>query len=171
MAALKTIGNLLKGSGWVQAIVQAKGLLQELRADSFLRATHAMRNRRAHHKTAATLYILQQRAYECCGDNVPLTNTDNDQSHVDFESWCNVRKKGFSRKQSGCSLPIQELLVGLTSDPNVLRQWMVSGPEVAKPSWNLRMQTCSCTTTMSTRTMNSLTEFKSPSQKMFKYFW
>jgi len=27
---------------------------------------------------------------------------------------------------------MEELLVGLTSDPNVLRQWMVSGPEVAK---------------------------------------
>jgi len=37
MAALKTIGNLLKGSGWVKAMVQAEGLLlQELQTPFFV---------------------------------------------------------------------------------------------------------------------------------------
>ena len=36
MAALKAIGNLLKGSGWVQAMIQAEGLLQELQTPFFV---------------------------------------------------------------------------------------------------------------------------------------
>jgi len=39
-------------------------------ADSFLRASHVLRTRRAHQVTAAALYILQHRAYNhyCLGE-------------------------------------------------------------------------------------------------------
>ena len=32
---------------------------------------------------------------------MPMTNTDNDQSHVDFESWCNVRKRDSPENKAG----------------------------------------------------------------------
>ncbi len=44
MAALKTLEDLLKSSGWVPALVQA-GVAT---ADSFLKAAHITRTRRAH---------------------------------------------------------------------------------------------------------------------------
>ena len=47
MTALKTLGDWLQGSGWVQALVQA----ETATADSFLRASHVSRNRRAHQVT------------------------------------------------------------------------------------------------------------------------
>ncbi|QQP53238.1 uncharacterized protein LOC103506659, partial [Caligus rogercresseyi] len=62
MAALKTLGDWLKGSGWVQALVQAE-IATAGTADSFLRASHVLRTRRAHQVTAAALYILQHHAY------------------------------------------------------------------------------------------------------------
>uniref|UniRef100_UPI00358E92D9 uncharacterized protein n=1 Tax=Myxine glutinosa TaxID=7769 RepID=UPI00358E92D9 len=62
MAALRTLGDWLKGSGWVQALVQAE-IVTAGTADSFLRASHVLRTRRAHQVTAAALYILQHRAY------------------------------------------------------------------------------------------------------------
>lgn len=63
MATLKTIGDWLKGSGWVQALVQAE-IATAGTADSFLRATHVARTRRAHQVTAAALHILKHRAYD-----------------------------------------------------------------------------------------------------------
>ena len=55
MAAFKVLGNWLDGSGWTSV---ATGV-----ADSFIKASHLTRTRRAHQITAASLYILQQRAY------------------------------------------------------------------------------------------------------------
>ena len=53
MAALilKTRGDWLRGSGWVQALVQAE-IAMPGTADSFLRAAHGTRTRRAHQITA-----------------------------------------------------------------------------------------------------------------------
>ena len=87
MAALKTLGNWLDGSGWVQALVQAE-IATAGTADSFLRAAHVTRTRRAHQITAATLYILQRRAY----DNYCRMNDDSNEL-MNYESWCNVRKE------------------------------------------------------------------------------
>ena len=57
MATLKTLGDWLKGSGWVQALVQAD-LATPGTADSFLQAAHVMRTRRVHQVRLAALYIL-----------------------------------------------------------------------------------------------------------------
>ncbi|KAL8572888.1 hypothetical protein ACOMHN_011137 [Nucella lapillus] len=54
MAALRTLGDWLQGSGWVQALVQAE-IVTAGTADSFLRASHVLRSRRAHQVTAAAL--------------------------------------------------------------------------------------------------------------------
>ena len=88
LAALKTLGNWLEGSGWVEALVQAE-IATTGKADSYLRASHITRTRRAHQVTASSLYILQQRAYDhYCADNA-----DSEQSLFDFESWCKVREE------------------------------------------------------------------------------
>jgi hypothetical protein len=60
MAALKTLGDLLDSSGWTGALVQA-GVATAGTADSFLKAAHVTRTRRAHQVTArrsgaSTLY-------------------------------------------------------------------------------------------------------------------
>ena len=62
MAALKTLGDLLEGSGWTGALVQAR-VATPGTADSFLKASHVTRTRRAHQVTASSLYLLLQKAY------------------------------------------------------------------------------------------------------------
>ena len=66
MAALKTIGDWLRGSGWVQALVQAE-IATPGTADSFLRAAHVTRTRRSHQITAhsATPCVYTPR-YDIC---------------------------------------------------------------------------------------------------------
>ena len=88
MAALKTIGDWLKGSGWVQALVQAE-ITTAGTADSFLRASHVARTRRAHQITAAALYILKHRAY----DRYRLTCTSDGQDVLGFKHWCDWREQ------------------------------------------------------------------------------
>ena len=63
MAALKTLGDWLKGSGWVQALVQAE-ITTPGAVDSFLKAVHVSRTRRAHQVTVDALHILKHRAYD-----------------------------------------------------------------------------------------------------------
>ena len=62
MAGLKALGSFMSGSGWVEAITDA-GLCKPGTAESFLSAAHVRRCRRAHEVTAASLYVLQQRAF------------------------------------------------------------------------------------------------------------
>ena len=88
MAALKTIGDWLQGSGWAQALVQAD-IATVGTADSLYRATHVMRTRKAHQITAAALYILQRCAY----DHYTHTSVGNGQPPLDFEAWCDERKR------------------------------------------------------------------------------
>ena len=54
MAAPTTVGDYLKGSGWVQALVQADFATTGT-ADSYLREVHVTRTRRAHLVTLAAL--------------------------------------------------------------------------------------------------------------------
>ena len=72
MAALKTLGDWLKGSGWVQALAQAE-ITTPGTADSFLKAVHVSRARRAHQDIVAALHILKHRAYDhycqVCAEN------------------------------------------------------------------------------------------------------
>ena len=88
MAALKMLGDWLKGSGWVQALVQAEITTQGT-ADSFLKAAHVVRTRRAHQVTASTLYILQHHAYNHYRDAC----LHNKQDVLEFEEWCTQREK------------------------------------------------------------------------------
>ena len=86
LAALKTAGDWLAGSGWVEALVQA-GIASAGTADSFLRAAHVARTRHAHQVTAATLNILQHHAYD---DYAKAADKDQ---HLSFEEWCQRRIK------------------------------------------------------------------------------
>ena len=87
MAALKTLGDLLHGSGWVEAIVQAE-IATPGAADAFLRAAHVTRTIRTHQITAAALFILRRQAYDRWYDK-----HEGDGLDVDFEEWCNLRKQ------------------------------------------------------------------------------
>ena len=82
MAALKTVGDWLKGSGWVQALVQAE-IATAGTADSFLRAAHVTRTRRAHRVTVAALYILKNRAYA----SYCVSCSRDGQAVLDFKEW------------------------------------------------------------------------------------
>ena len=62
MTALKMLGDLLEGSGWIGALVQAE-VATSGTANSFLRASHVTRTRCAHQITASALYLLLQKAY------------------------------------------------------------------------------------------------------------
>jgi len=79
MAALKALGTFLKGSGWIEALTAAS-ITTPGTAESFLTAGHVKRSRHAHEVTAATLHILQQRAYQAykslCGED------------ISFDEWC-----------------------------------------------------------------------------------
>ena len=88
MAALKTLGDWLKGSGWVQALVHANITTPGI-ADSFLQAAHVTRTIRAHQVTVAALYILMHRAY----DHYCLTSTEGEQQIMEFKQWCNQREQ------------------------------------------------------------------------------
>ncbi|KAG1701374.1 B-cell receptor-associated protein 31 [Nymphon striatum] len=78
----------MQGSGWVQALVQAE-IATAGSADSFIRASHVLRTRRAHQVTAAALYILQHRAYS----HYCLGQTRDAEDLSEFESWCCQRGK------------------------------------------------------------------------------
>ena len=62
LAALKTIGDLLRSSGWTSALVQS-GVATAGTADSFLSAAHIARTRRAHQITACVLYQALEEAH------------------------------------------------------------------------------------------------------------
>ena len=73
----------MQGSGWVQALVQAK-ITSAGTADSFLRASHVSRTRRAHQVTAAALFTLQQHAYNHYIDQLDDVGTEQ----LEFADWC-----------------------------------------------------------------------------------
>lgn len=85
MAALKTAGDWLSGSGWVEALVQAN-IASAGTADSFLRAAHVARTHNAHQVTVAVLYMLQHRAYN---DYVKEAKNDI----LTFSEWCEKMTK------------------------------------------------------------------------------
>ena len=80
MVALKTIGDWLWGNGWAQALVQAE-IATAGTADSFYRASHVMRTRRAHQITAAALHILKHQVYDHCN----TARAEDGQIPADFE--------------------------------------------------------------------------------------
>ena len=58
----KVLGQLLEGSGWVEALHQADIATLGV-AESFLTASHITRTRHAHHVTACVLYAMLNEAF------------------------------------------------------------------------------------------------------------
>ena len=74
---MAVLGNLLKDSGWVNVLEDAKVLPSGV-AESVLSASHIKKSRHAHEVTLAALYVLKKEAYNarCLYDE------------LDFEQWC-----------------------------------------------------------------------------------
>ena len=84
MCCLKMIGEWLQDNGWVEAIVQAK-VASPGTADSFLKATHVSRTRRAHQITASCLFILLKKEFDHS-----LEKNYADMSTT-MEEWCEAQ--------------------------------------------------------------------------------
>jgi len=87
MAALKTMGDWLQGSRLVQALIQAE-ITSAGTADSFLRASHVSRTRRAHQVAAAALWTLQRQSYDHY-----LELSDERDEELEFDDWCQQQAK------------------------------------------------------------------------------
>ncbi|KAJ8364285.1 hypothetical protein SKAU_G00131160 [Synaphobranchus kaupii] len=88
MAALRSIGNLLQGSGWTGALVEA-GVASSGTAYSFLSASSITRTRQVHQITACCLYKLLKAAYtDYCTDS-----TEHPDRVLSFEDWCERYKQ------------------------------------------------------------------------------
>ena len=91
------LGKWLDKSGWTTVMVNA-GVATPGVVDSFTSAKHITRTRRAHQVSSASLYILQQCAYEKyvtkAEDRVPLSFTDwrdkKSEQCPQFLYWCRV---------------------------------------------------------------------------------
>ena len=84
MGALRLLGNLLEDSGWTGALTQA-GIASSGTADSFLKASHVTRTRRAHQITVSSLYLLLKKAY--------VETLENETQDVTLEEWCSEKAK------------------------------------------------------------------------------
>jgi len=82
MAYLKAVGQWLEGSGWTDSLVDA-GLVGSGTADSFLKAAHVTRTRRAHEVTACALQMLLTQSYQGYMSDLP-----GREEPCSMESWC-----------------------------------------------------------------------------------
>ena len=85
LAAWKTCGDWLDGSGWTDMLVHAN-VTSVGSADSFLKASHIKRARQAHILTVAALSVLRHRAYEQY-----VATVETELEAQDFDSWCMSR--------------------------------------------------------------------------------
>lgn len=81
MAAFKTLGDLLEGSGWTGVLIQA-GVATPGTADSFLKASHVTRTRRAHQVTVSSLYLLLKKAY-----TEYIEDLEDESKAISLECW------------------------------------------------------------------------------------
>ena len=81
------LGDWLDGSGWTSALVAAEVATGEV-ADSFIKATHVTRTRRAHQVTATCLFILQSKAYSDY-----LETLENGEEPLQFTEWVDKMSK------------------------------------------------------------------------------
>eukprot|EP00058_Branchiostoma_floridae_P021206 XP_002606696.1 hypothetical protein BRAFLDRAFT_72537 [Branchiostoma floridae] len=87
LAALRSVGTILQGSGWTWALVEA-GVASSGTAESFLSAASITRTRQAHQITACSLYQLMKAAYsDYCTEAA-----DNSEELLSFDAWCDSRK-------------------------------------------------------------------------------
>ena len=84
MALLKALGDLLDGSGWTSALVQAE-IATAGTSNSFLKAVHVHKTARAHQFTAWALYKLRQASYVEWQTCQPECNAPS------FDEWCEQR--------------------------------------------------------------------------------
>ena len=82
LAGLKTLGDLLKGSGWTSALVHS-GVATAGTADSFLHAAHITRTRRTHQVTACVLYQALEEAY-----HEYMISIEPDIEGKSLDDWC-----------------------------------------------------------------------------------
>ena len=105
MAAFKVLGDWLDGSGWTSAIVAAEVASGGV-AESFIKASHLTRTRRAHQVTAACLYILQNKAY--CKY---LETVDGNAEQLQFEDWTDAMSEDHPQFLYWCRVLSLELCV------------------------------------------------------------
>ena len=89
MAALKSIGSLLRDSGWTGALTEA-GIASTGTAESYLTASSITRTHQRHQLTACCLHKLMKTAYS---DYCTETAVSSDEVHSSFEAWCDSRKQ------------------------------------------------------------------------------
>ena len=105
MATMNVLGDWLEGSGWVEALVQAK-VASPGTADSFLKAAHVTRTRHVHQVTACCLHILMKKAYLQYAEMKP------DPGDVKtFEQWCDERSTESVQFYFWCTTLRLELLL------------------------------------------------------------
>ena len=93
MVAHKVLANWLHGRGWT-TVIGVAGSPSTRVADSFIKASHLTRKRRAHKITATSLYILLQKAYlkyqEALEDTEEAWKDKTSAEHPQFLYWCRV---------------------------------------------------------------------------------
>ena len=92
MAALRMVGRILKGSGWMTAIEES-GLSSAGTAESFLSVDNVTKTRRAHQVTVCSLYSLMKAANEKkeLPPNVGLAELRG--TDTIFQEWCNSKSE------------------------------------------------------------------------------
>ena len=87
MAALKSLGTLLRDRGWTGALVEA-GVVSSGTSESLLTVSSLTKTRQMHQVTASSLFNLLKAAYnEHCNEQA-----DNFVNVLSFEGWCARRK-------------------------------------------------------------------------------
>ena len=88
MAFMSIIGDVLEGSGWVDALIKS-GLGSPGVVESFLSSSHLKHTRYAHEVTASTLYSLLRQVYQ---------ESDCDSS---FDDFCDKQVKDTHSSDTG----------------------------------------------------------------------
>ena len=86
MAAFRSLGSLLKDSGWTGALVEA-GVASSGTADSFISVSSVTRTRQMHQVTACSLHKMLKSAYNAYCTEQEEANEDS----LGFEEWCQNR--------------------------------------------------------------------------------
>ena len=102
------LGDLLESSGWTGALVKAN-VASYGTADSFLKASHITRTRRAHQVTSSSLYLLLRKAYTEYRDTCSVKEEDA----LCLEEWCDMQTKSSPQFQFWFIILQLELLVML----------------------------------------------------------
>ena len=84
LALLRALGDLLDGSGWTSALVQAE-IATAGTSNSFLKAMRVKKTARAHQITACALYKLRQASY------VEWQTCQPERNAPSFDEWCEQR--------------------------------------------------------------------------------